>query len=187
MQRSKWDDKEFVNERGSEMVKDILGYGVFDYPKSMWTLRRVVELASKEDSIILDFFAGSGTTGHAVLDMNKDGGSRTYILCQLNEKTKTTPNGIAYDVTSKRLKRIMTGECYDGSKDFEWIKKNKPYGDNLDVYEIKMVADNAIESGKTPFDLIGEMLYGKEKFATKREKIEWVCQNFQRTEKYLEE
>lgn len=187
MQRSIWDDKEFVNERGSEMVKEILGYGVFDYPKSMWTLRRVVELASKENSVILDFFAGSGTTGQAVLDLNKDGGDRTYILCQLNEITDKTPNGIAYDVTSKRLKRVMTGECYDGSKDFEWIKKNKPYGDNLDVYEIKMVADNAQEAGQTPFDLIDETLYGKEKFATKREKIEWVCQNFQRTEKYLEE
>ena len=105
----------------------------------------------------------------------------------MNEQSETTREGIAYDVTSKRLKRIMTGECYDGSKDFEWIKKNKPYGDNLDVYEIKMVADNAQEAGKTPFDLIDETLYGKEKFATKREKIEWVCQNFQRTEKYLEE
>ena len=142
----------------------------------------------KDELTVLDFFAGSGTTGHGVLQKNlMDKGNRTFILCQLNEKTEITPNGIAYDVTSKRLKRIMTGECYDGSKDFEWIKKNKPYGDNLDVYEIKMVADNAQEAGQTPFDLIDETLYGKEKFATKREKIEWVCQNFQRTEKYLEE
>ena len=147
----------------------------------------LLKISTNQDSIILDFFAGSGTTGHSVLDLNKEGSDLTFILCQLNEKSDTTPNGIAYDVTSKRLKRIMTGECYDGSKDFEWIKKNKPYGDNLDVYEIKMVADNATEPGQTPFDLIDETLYGKEKFATKREKIEWVCQNFQRTEKYLEE
>lgn len=172
---------------GKTLAFDIFGVSLFDNPKPIQLIKHLVEISSKEDAIVVDFFAGSGTTGQAVLDLNKDGGDRTYILCQLNEITDKTPNGIAYDVTSKRLKRIMTGECYDGSKDFEWIKKNKPYGDNLDVYEIKMVADNAQEVGQTPFDLIDETLYGKEKFATKREKIEWVCQNFQRTEKYLEE
>lgn len=169
---------------------DKIGLSVhFDYPKPVELIKHLISITNKaKDIVILDFFAGSGTTGHAVLDLNaEDGGSRSYILCQMNEQSETTREGIAYDVTSKRLKRIMTGECYDGSKDFEWIKKNKPYGDNLDVYEIKMVADNAQEAGQTPFDLIDETLYGKEKFATKREKIEWVCQNFQRTEKYLEE
>lgn len=185
MQRSIWDEKEFVNERGTETVKDILGSGIFAYPKSTYLIKRVFELSTKYDSIILDFFGGSGTTGHAVLDLNKDGGNRTFILCQLNEKTDTTPNGIAYDVTSKRLKRIMTGECYDGTKDFEWIKKNKPYGGNLDVYEIESVSNFEWTEGKTPFDVIDETLYGKEKFATIKEKIEWVCGNFDKTQKYL--
>lgn len=127
MQRSIWDEKEFVNERGSEMIKDILGYGVFDYPKSMFLLKRVIELSSQPDATVLDFFAGSGTTGHAVLDLNKqDGGNRTFILCRLNEQTDTTPNGIAYDVTAKRLKRIMTGSCYDGTTDFKWAQSNTP-------------------------------------------------------------
>lgn len=185
MQRSIWDEKEFVNERGTETVKDILGSGIFAYPKSTYLIKRVFELSTKYDSIILDFFGGSGTTGHAVLDLNKDGGNRTFILCQLNEKTDTTPNGIAYDVTSKRLKRIMTGECYDGTKDFEWIKKNKPYGGNLDVYEIESVSNFEWTEGKTPFDVIDETLYGKEKFANIKEKIEWVCGNFDKTQKYL--
>ena len=179
---------EYSSGNGTAQHKAIFRDKKFDNPKPIDLMRDLVYLTSNDNSVILDFFAGSGTTGHSVLDLNKeDNGNRTFILCQLNEVTARTPNGIAYDVTSKRLKRIMTGECYDGSKDFEWIKKNKPYGDNLDVYEIKMVADNAQEAGQTPFDLIDETLYGKEKFATKREKIEWVCQNFQRTEKYLEE
>lgn len=185
MQRSIWDEKEFVNERGTEAVKDILGSGIFAYPKSTYLIKRVFELSTKYDSIILDFFGGSGTTGHAVLDLNKDGGNRTFILCQLNEKTDTTSNGIAYDVTSKRLKRIMTGECYDGTKDFEWIKKNKSYGGNLDVYEIESVSNFEWTEGKTPFDVIDETLYGKEKFATIKEKIEWICGNFDKTQKYL--
>ncbi len=162
----------------------------FDNPKPINLIKKILSYTAKEDdAVILDFFAGSGTTGHAVLDLNKDGGNRTFILCQLNEKTETTPNGIAYDVTSKRLKRVMTGECYDGSKDFDWIKKNKPYGGNLDVYEIESVSNFEWTEGKTPFDVIDETLYGKENFKTLREKIEWVCQNFSnyghKKEKYI--
>ena len=114
--------------------------------------------------------------------MNKDGGNRTFVLCQINEITDTTPNGIAYDVTSKRLKRIMTGECYDGSKNFKWAEENEPYGGRLDVYEIADVTSACATQGKTPFDVIDETLYGKEKFKTAREKIEWVCSNFSQTQ-----
>ncbi len=160
----------------------------FDNPKPINLIKKILSYTAKEDNaIILDFFAGSGTTGHAVLELNeKDGGNRQFILCQLNEKTDSTPNGIAYDVTSKRLKRIMTGECYDGIADFDWIKKNKPYGGNLDVYEIGSVANFEATEGKTPFDVIDETLYGKEKFQTLREKIEWVCSNFNNAQKVVE-
>ena len=110
-------------------------------------------------AIILDFFAGSGTTGQAVLELNKqDGGKRQFILATANEITDTTPNGIVNDVTSKRLKRVMTGECYDGTKDFKWNEKNKPLGDNLAVYDIATVAPYSDE----PFTQIDETLYGKE-------------------------
>lgn len=188
MQRSIWDEKEFVNERGSEMIKDILGYGVFDYPKSMFLLKRVIELSSQPDATVLDFFAGSGTTGHAVLDLNKqDGGNRTFILCQLNEQTDTTPNGIAYDVTAKRLKCIMTGSCYDGTTDFKWAQSNTPYGGNLDVYEIDHVSNFEYTEGKSPFEVIDETLYGQKPFATLREKIEWVCTRFANTQKRVED
>ena len=177
-----------MSQDGTKEITQILGEKVFLYPKSINLLSFLIKIASDEDSIILDFFAGSGTTGHAVLDLNeKDGGDRQFILCQLNEKTETTPNGIACDVTSKRLKRVMTGECYDGTKDFDWIKKNKPYGGNLDVYEIASVANFESTEGKTPFDVVDETLYGQDKFKTLREKIEWVCKNFSNTQKTLKE
>lgn len=173
---------------GKTTAFDIFNVNLFDNPKPIQVLQHLFLISSNENAIILDFFAGSGTTGHAVLDLNEnDGGNRTFILCQLNEKTETTPNGIAYDVTTKRLKRIMTGECYDGTKDFEWIKKNKPYGGNLDVYEIERVSNFEWAEGKTPFDVIDETLYGQEKFATIKEKIDWVCSNFDKTQKYLEQ
>ncbi|MBO4875894.1 MAG: site-specific DNA-methyltransferase [Bacteroidales bacterium] len=189
-----------LNGEGTEDIKDIIGKNIFKNPKPIELISYLIKSVNKYSPIILDFFAGSGTTGHAVLDLNrseaKEGdllndktpeGNRTFILCQLNEKTDTTPNGIAYDVTTKRLKRIMTGECYDGSNNFEWIKKNKPYGGNLDVYEIVGVSNFEWTNGKTPFDVIDETLYGKEKFATIKEKIEWVCSNFDKTQKYLEQ
>lgn len=169
-------------------LRDIFGGKVmFAYPKSIPLMERIIRLYSKSDSIILDFFAGSGTTGHAVLSLNeKDKGNRQFILCQLNEKTDTTPNGIAYDVTAKRLKRIMTGECYDGTKDFKWAQDNLPYGDNLDVYEIGTVANDSSVAGKTPFDVIDETLYGQVRFETLKDKIAWVCSNFAHTQHYLE-
>lgn len=178
-----------TNEDGSDQLTSLLPDVSFDNPKPSGLLQLLASATTydKKDSLILDFFAGSGTTGHAVLDLNKqDGGNRTFILCQLNEKTDTTPNGIAYDVTSKRLKRIMTGECYDGTKDFEWIKKNEAYGGNLDVYEIDSVANFEWSERKTPFDVIDETLYGKEKFKTIKEKIDWVCGNFDKTQSVVE-
>jgi len=176
------------NDEARRELKEIFSNPPFDSPKPIRLLLQILKIASNPDSIILDFFAGSGTTGHAVLDLNeKDGGDRQFILCQLNEKTETTPNGIACDVTSKRLKRVMTGECYDGTKDFDWMKKNKPYGGNLDVYEIASVANFESTEGKTPFDVVDETLYGQDKFKTLREKIEWVCKNFSNTQKTLKE
>lgn len=158
----------------------------FENPKPIELISLLVNLTQKKDAIVLDFFAGSGTTGHAVLELNKDGGTRQFILCQLNEKTETTPNGIAYDVTCKRLKRVMTGECYDGNRDFTWANDNKPYGGTLDVYEIDSVTDDNAAEGNTPFDVIDETLYGQKRLSSLREKVAWVCNNFQHTENYLE-
>jgi adenine-specific DNA-methyltransferase len=174
-----------TNENATEELENILGQGSFDNPKPVSLISYLINFVNP--TIILDFFAGSGTTAHAVLETNRtDTEEKTFILCQNNEKNETTPNGIAYDVTCKRLKRIMTGECYDGSKDFNWIKNNEPYGGSLDVYEIGYVSDKEHEVGKTAFEVIDETLYGKEKFATMKEKIDWVCHNFQTTQKEVE-
>ena len=173
------------NSAGNNQLKEI-GLTNFDNPKPYELVKRCIDIYG-QDAIILDFFAGSGTTGHAVLDLNeKDKGHRQFILCQLNEKTDTTPNGIAYDVTAKRLKRIMTGECYDGTRDFKWAQDNLPYGDNLDVYEIAEVSNDCAITGKTPFDVIDETLYGQEKFTSLKDKVAWVCGNFAHTQQYVE-
>ena len=177
-----------MSQDGTKEITLILEDKVFLYPKTIKLLAFLFKISSNNNSIILDFFAGSGTTGHAVLALNEqDKGNRQFILCQLNEVTDTTPNGIAYDVTSKRLKRVMTGECYDGTKCFKWAQENLPYGGNLDVYELATVNNSNAIDGQTPFDVIDETLYGQEKFKTLREKIDWVCNNFAHTQKWIDD
>jgi adenine-specific DNA-methyltransferase len=87
----------------------------FDTPKSIRLMERIVQLGSHSDSIILDSFAGSATTAHAVLNLNKqDGGNRKFILIEMEEYAET--------ITAERVKRVMNGyadtEGTGGSFDF---------------------------------------------------------------------
>ena len=178
-------DNDFSNNNGKKDLESIIqgANSIFKNPKPVSLISALIDLVcTKDDAIILDFFAGSGTTGEAVLERNRNGKNNTFILCQINEKTDETPSGIAYEVTSKRLKRIMTGTCYDGTSDFNWIKTNQPFGGRLDVYEIGEVSSSSAASGHTPFGVIDETLYGKDKFKSAREKIEWVCSKFSQTQ-----
>lgn len=176
------------SQSATKDLKDIFGgETLFAYPKPVSLIKKVINLYGKSDSVILDFFSGSGTTGQAVLELNKeDRGSRQFILVTNNEVTDSNPNGIAYDATSRRLKRVMTGEDYDGENKFKWLEKNKPLGDNLLVVDLAEVANFEATEGKTAFDVIDETLYGQGQLGV-NEKIEWVAKNFEQTQKRLEE
>jgi adenine-specific DNA-methyltransferase len=182
-------DNKYSNDNGKKELDTIFENGstLFKNPKPTSLIIELIKMVYNDDNaIILDFFAGSGTTGQAVLELNKDGGKRQFILATSNEITDTTPNGVVKDVTSKRLKRVMTGSCYDGTKNFKWLEKNKALGGNLDVYDIASVANFEATAGKTPFDVIDETLYGKKKL-TVNDKIKWVCENFEGTQKKVED
>ena len=90
------------NTVGSKELENTLGKKeAFDNPKPLSLIKRCLEISNK-NALILDFFAGSGTTGHAVAQLNKeDGGNRQYILCTNNE------NNICEEVTYQRLKNIQ--------------------------------------------------------------------------------
>ncbi|MCF0201205.1 MAG: site-specific DNA-methyltransferase [Bacteroidales bacterium] len=185
-------DNMYSNDNGKKDLDKVFvnSNEIFKNPKPHALIKTLISMVCpKPDAVILDFFAGSGTTGQAVMELNReDGGNRTFILCQCNEITDTTPNGIAYDVTTKRLKRVMSGECYDGTNDFPWLKDHQPYRDNLNVYEIAKVSKTETRAGETAFDKIDQTCYGKEKkFANLQDKIAWVCQNFENATKFLEE
>lgn len=187
----KFTENQFSNDNANKDLSAIMDKGTFDYPKPVELVKQLVRLCEnteeiETDLIVLDFFAGSGTTGQSVLELNQDGRNRQFILVTNNEESSANPNGIAYDATSKRLKRIMTNEDYDGSKEFEWAKKNKALGDNLLAIDIAEVSNREAIEGKTAFDVIDETLYGQEKLDV-NEKIKWVATNFEQTQKRLEE
>lgn len=92
------------NNKGTTELKDILKNHKFNYPKPLSLIKEIIVMATKGESIVLDFFAGSGTTGHAVLELNKDDvENRKFILCTNNE------NDICEEVTYARIKKVING------------------------------------------------------------------------------
>lgn len=117
---------------GKRVLISILNNKDFSFPKPIELIKYLINTHPNPDARVLDFFAGSGTTGHAVLDLNReDGGNRNFTLVTNNE------NNIGIDVCYERLYRINNGKGSKGETDFDWIKKNEPYNQNLDVFEIK--------------------------------------------------
>lgn len=96
---------------GEHSVSEILGYNAFPYPKPISLIKNILQQASRPGDTILDFFAGSGTTGHAVLALNaEDGGDRKFILCSSTEATAKEPaKNLCRDVCAERIRRVMAG------------------------------------------------------------------------------
>ncbi len=81
-----WDETEVRTEAGTREVRELFGCTVFDHPKPIDLLKKLMAVSTTHDSIVLDFFAGSGSTAHAVYALNsKDGGRRQFIAIQLPE------------------------------------------------------------------------------------------------------
>ena len=102
---------------GGKVLRQIFGKKVFSYPKPVSLLRSLLKVATKNNDLILDSFAGSGTTAHAVLDLNKeDSGKRCFVLVQQpydNEKEKFN---ICEKVTAERVRRVSRGYSYKTQK-----------------------------------------------------------------------
>jgi len=119
-----WFDKEYnANIFGTKILKQIIPNCNFDFPKSLYNVKDCVgAILTPQNATILDFFAGSGTTGHAVLELNKaDGGKRKFILCTNNE------NNICRDVTYERIKTVINGKRKDGSEYSDPIEASLKY------------------------------------------------------------
>ncbi len=95
---------------GKNELKALFDETPFNFPKPTTLIERLLRIACEKNSTILDFFAGSGTTGHAVMKLNaEDGGNRRFIMCTNNE------NDICRNVTYERIKRVIDKETYNAS------------------------------------------------------------------------
>lgn len=135
-----WTDSKYsANNHGTQLLNQILQRGIFSFPKSLYAVIDCIKASSKDNknAIILDFFAGSGTTGHAVLELNKvDGGSRQFILCTNNE------NDICSDVCYPRVKKVIEG--YKNAK----REKIEGLGGNLKYYKTEFVGSEPTHRNK---------------------------------------
>lgn len=122
-----WDNKSVghTQEATQELTKIFGSKTIFDYPKPVRLIKRILEIATKKDSIILDSFAGSGTTAHAVLNLNKqDGGHRKFILIEMMD--------YADSITAERVKRVIQGygegknQVEGTGGDFSFYELGKP-------------------------------------------------------------
>lgn len=128
-EHTNWDRKEFNSDNAIQDLKN-LGFGnqEFTFPKSSDLIRHIIYLATEKNSIILDSFAGSGTTAHAVLKLNaEDGGNRKFILVEMESYADT--------ITAERVKRVIQGygkvEGTGGSFDFYEVGEPLMIGDDL--------------------------------------------------------
>lgn len=101
-------EKEFSNDNAKKELKEVFSSCPFDYPKPLIMIEKLIGISLRTNAVVLDCFAGSGTTGHAVLKMNADNkqSRRKFILVTNNE------NGICEKVTYERLKRVIAKEGY---------------------------------------------------------------------------
>ena len=109
-------------------IKELFGDKVFDTPKPTRLVQRMMQLAasSTEECLVLDFFAGSGTTAHAVLDLNKqDGGHRRFILVQLPEPTNRKDYSTIAEITKERVRRVINKLNKEDEGKLDWKSEGK--------------------------------------------------------------
>lgn len=133
----------------ADIKKMFNGKTVFQYSKPVGLMGFLLSCEKNKKALILDFFAGSGTTGQAVLEKNmEDGGNRHFILCTNNE------NNICEEVTYQRLKTVITGKCADGSQYSEGLPANlKYYKTDFVDKESEEIYDDLLEHTKEMIQL----------------------------------
>jgi adenine-specific DNA-methyltransferase len=113
---STWLDHTGRTEEGTKVLKDVFGDSPFAYPKPLSLVSWFVEQFTSRDALVLDSFAGSGTTAHAVLALNrKDGGNRRFILIECED--------YADKLTAERVRRVIQGYKFEGTQREELLRE----------------------------------------------------------------
>lgn len=115
-----WSDSKHISEQGTIELGQLGLGGLFQFPKPVGILEDVLALSTADDSVILDSFSGSGTTGHAVLEANKrDGGNRKFILIEMED--------YADKLTAERVRRVIEGYDFSGTQKTELLRETINY------------------------------------------------------------
>lgn len=157
-----WDDIE-TTTNGTQLVKSIFGgHTAFSNAKPISLIHRMLQLGSYQDSIVLDFFAGSGTTLHATMQLNaEDGGKRKCILVTNNE------NNICEEVTYERNKRVINGYTKPNGEEVEGLHDN-----TLRYYRTSFVGrSRSMRNMRQLMNLSTDMLCIKEDLYTEQPKF----------------
>ena len=173
--KSLWTDAEINNDYGKKSIKDLFGKNVMSFPKSPELIRKLIEVGVGKEGIIMDFFSGSATTAHTVMQMNaEDGGSRKFIMVQLPEECDE--NSEAYkaglqticDIGEERIKRAGQKIKKETGADIDYgVRVLRLDTSNMkDVYYnpaetqqtlIEIFSDN-IKPDRTPEDLLFQVM-----------------------------
>ena len=178
MAKSLWIEKEITNDYGRAAVKDLFGKAVMDFPKSPALLDRLIKIGSNDGDIVLDFFAGSSSTAHALLALNaSEGSNRKFIMVQLPETTaegsiaRSEGYETIADLSKERIRRagkkILDGECHpEWNRDVGFRVLKVDTSNMKDVYyrpdELKQsdlldMVDN-VKEDRTSEDLLFQVL-----------------------------
>lgn len=133
---------EYSSGNGTNQVVNIFGSKTFNNPKPVELIKDFIRIGlNSNNGIILDFFAGSGTTGQAVLELNQeDKGNRQFILCTNNE------NNICEDITYQRIKTVITGKRKDNTKYSNGINSNLKYYKTTYIPRLNIEEENIQEN-----------------------------------------
>lgn len=178
--KSLWTENDVISEQGTVELGELGLAEFFEHPKPLGLVQKCVKIGSAADDIVLDFFAGSGTTGHAVLSQNRqDGGTRKFILIQLPEPTGRNDFVTIADITKERVRRTIAksvserkdklaleavGESDRGFRVFKLAESNfktwdadAPKDSQLLGEQLALHIDH-VREGRTASDLLYEIL-----------------------------
>ncbi|MBM7554812.1 site-specific DNA-methyltransferase [Thalassobacillus pellis] len=144
--KSLWYGERFdASTKGTNILKNIIPGNEFDYPKSIFAVEDFIQIGASSDDLVLDFFAGSGTTGHAVINLNReDSGNRKYILVEMGEYfDSVTKPRIQKVVYSKDWKNGKPVSRLGSSHMFKYIRLES-YEDSLNNIELQRTSQQEL-------------------------------------------
>jgi adenine-specific DNA-methyltransferase len=132
-----------MNQEGTKELKELFGAQIAEYPKPVSLVRSLIELATASDDIVVDFFAGTATTAHAVLEVNHElGSSRRFIMVQLPEPTPADSTAYAEsyptiaEVSKERIRRAIKGFAKEGEDKLDLAPTNAPDDYGFRVFKL---------------------------------------------------